>query len=163
MFTLQLLYTVRHALPQVHAIIVTHWSPAIEGLGRQIEPLVRNEVLTSILAQQLERERVAHYEARKTSKKATQEAADLRAALEKARLATEKFRAMFEKANKHLQDVIARGGQSSSSGGLSILNNGSYETSILEGGGSLLNIPNGSFYSGQLPTVSIYFLFFFVF
>lgn len=183
MLLLQLLYTVRHALPQVHSHLVAAWSPALEGLSRQLEPLVRGDVLTSLLAQQLERERIAHYEARKASKKATQEAADLRAALGQARSATEKFRAALEKSNKHLQEVMiqiqggcvggASGHQqqqsSSSSSSFSLLSgNGSasYDgisgsTSLLGGGGggggssSLLNVPNASFFaSGQIPMVS---------
>ncbi len=134
MLTLTLLHAVRHALPQVHALLAAHWSPALEPIGRRLAPLLRHDVLTELLSVALERERVAHYEARKASKKTTAEVADLRASLEKSKAAAERLKGMLERANRQLQEMAAiraNGGNGGGGGSVSLLNtsNGSSSNS----------------------------------
>lgn len=136
MLTLTLLHAVRHALPQVHALLAAHWSPALEPIGRRLAPLLRHDVLTELLSVALERERIAHYEARKASKKTTVEVADLRASLEKSKAAAERLKGMLERANRQLQEMAAirangGGGSGGNGGSVSLLNtsNGSSSNS----------------------------------
>ena len=97
MLTLNVLYVMRHTLPQIRPLFDQYWhSGGLDHFSIDLSPIVRHDQLNILLQYHLETERIAHQEAKRSLTELTIEMAELRSSLDKSKALVDRLKSLAE-------------------------------------------------------------------